>query len=147
MEDIVASDGASLAQLQFFKARSRQAVKNAQGKVSKAQLAELRRSLTAALNEAELTYTRILTLTQGLPKIILNCSDNSGCRNNSVKRKVARYTLLTDNLRRLTFFVLRRDRTLLGKQMDAKLTAKTRRLHRATLLLSKQLPRRTDVCG
>lgn len=145
-DDIVASDSSSLEQLEFLRDRVQQSLEKAKKNVDGTDFKSLKKSLNTAKRRAERDYTRVLNITQSLPKIRLACTNNTDCRNQSSKAKIAQYDSRTDDIRRLTFFVLRRTRLILDGDPNNKLTATTKKLHKKTLKLSKRLPQNSDVC-
>jgi hypothetical protein len=74
---IVASDGAGLAQLASLKEQVERSLNRARRSMSGSRLAAFRGSLNTAQQDAERRYTQLLNITEGLPKIVLNCADNS----------------------------------------------------------------------
>jgi hypothetical protein len=94
-------------------------------------------------------FTEILSESETLPKIALECNGKAGCRTISYRRPRNQYALRLNTLRRSIFFVARKSREALNEKgsSNKSIVRRTKRLHAAAKAAAKRLPSESDHCG
>ena len=147
---IVESDKRSRAQLTFVLDKISDFQTDARSRLSGLDRKSFVRSLNNASKDLDRTFTSILNISQKLPKITLACGTQPNCSPKSYTANVRRYHADLNNLRQITFFVLRRSRLVFEGKMrisNEELAQRTRSLHRAAIAAARQLPKKTYTCG
>lgn len=152
-EQIVASDAKAAALLSFIKRKV--AIYSTMANQRKGLAPKRRDALIASLQQAEAraenTFSQILNLSLSLPKVVLaDCPTENDCQQTDYTPSIRSYRgVYLSNLKRLSFFVLRRARETLGRTLIARkgvLIRKARRYHTAARKKSAQLPASNYVC-
>jgi len=141
VNEIIASDAFAKALYEFGMEHSAQ-LREKKGST------KARVSLLGAEDDLKDSFTKLLHISEELPKITLTCNEKPTCKSKSFRRQLAQYKAHVDNLRRLSFFILRaeREQTKFSTKMD-RFERLIRKLHQASLDAARSLPSTTDECS
>ncbi len=143
---IVAADAKAADLLEFARSASRYLAAQGQKRLSRRASKELSKSLSNAETRLDRNFSRLLNVSQQLPKMLLTCAKEAGCKHRKI-HEGRKYRIRLDQMRKLTFFIFRRSKNSLGETMRIDQFAKSlRTLHSKAVRSMRELPRGTDVC-
>ena len=146
-QKITESDEKARKLMDFALEKVSQYKKRAKKELSQLSAAKLNKSLSGAAGDLRTVFTGILNQSRALPKIEINCSARNDCEKISYRKSVKRYLDNIDDLKRLSFFILRRSSNTFGEKIPSvELDKKIRRLYKASRDAGRYLPRKTDSC-